>query len=123
MPTGMMLHVKMIKRGITKRLETSRIGSLRNCLYCTPEPYQKQLMFAPPGKRHDAHLGRDSPLHFLTAALSSDRLFFLAVGPRSFLKGGGCMKIPAVLLSVVLAGAVFAATPASANQAATEKKD
>ena len=33
------------------------------------------------------------------------------------------MKIPAALLSVVLAGAVFAATPASANQAATEKKD
>jgi hypothetical protein len=33
------------------------------------------------------------------------------------------MKISAALLSVVLAGAVFAATPASANQAATEKKD
>jgi Ni/Co efflux regulator RcnB len=33
------------------------------------------------------------------------------------------MKIPAALLSVVLAGAVFAVTPASANQAATEKKD
>jgi Ni/Co efflux regulator RcnB len=32
------------------------------------------------------------------------------------------MKIPAALLSVVLAGAVFAATPASANQAATEKE-
>jgi Ni/Co efflux regulator RcnB len=33
------------------------------------------------------------------------------------------MKIPAALLSVVLAGAVFVATPASANQAATEKKE
>ena len=33
------------------------------------------------------------------------------------------MKISAALLSVVLAGAVFAVTPASANQAATEKKD
>jgi hypothetical protein len=33
------------------------------------------------------------------------------------------MKIPAALLSVVLAGAVFAATPAVANQAATEKKE
>jgi len=32
------------------------------------------------------------------------------------------MKIPAALLSVVLAGAVFAATPVSANQAATEKE-
>ena len=33
------------------------------------------------------------------------------------------MKIPVALLAVVLAGAVFAATPASANQAATEKKE
>ena len=33
------------------------------------------------------------------------------------------MKIRAALLSVVLAGAVFAATPASANQDATNKKD
>jgi len=33
------------------------------------------------------------------------------------------MKISAALLSVVLAGAVFVATPAGANQAATEKKD
>ena len=33
------------------------------------------------------------------------------------------MKIPVALLSVVLAGAVFAATPVSANQAATEKKE
>jgi Ni/Co efflux regulator RcnB len=33
------------------------------------------------------------------------------------------MKIPAALLSVVLAAAVFVATPASANQAATEKTD
>jgi hypothetical protein len=33
------------------------------------------------------------------------------------------MKIPAALLSVVVAGAVFAATPVSANQAATEKKE
>jgi Ni/Co efflux regulator RcnB len=33
------------------------------------------------------------------------------------------MRIPAALLSVVLAGAVFAATPASANQDAAEKKD
>jgi hypothetical protein len=33
------------------------------------------------------------------------------------------MKIPAALLSVVLAGAVFAVTPAGANQAATEKKE
>ena len=32
------------------------------------------------------------------------------------------MKIPVALLAVVLAGAVFAATPASANQATTEKK-
>ena len=32
------------------------------------------------------------------------------------------MKIPAALLSIVLAGAVFAASPVSANQAATEKK-
>ena len=32
------------------------------------------------------------------------------------------MKIPVALLAVVLAGAVFAATPASANQAATENK-
>jgi Domain of unknown function (DUF5666) len=79
-------------------------------------------MFAPPGKRHGARLGRDSPLHFLTAALSSDRLFFLEGPLRSF-KRGGCMKIPAALLSVVLAGAVFAATPAVANQAATEKKE
>jgi hypothetical protein len=33
------------------------------------------------------------------------------------------MKIPVALLAVALAGAVFAATPASANQAATEKKE
>ena len=33
------------------------------------------------------------------------------------------MKIPVALLSVVLAGAVFAVTPAWAKQAATEKKD
>jgi hypothetical protein len=33
------------------------------------------------------------------------------------------MKISAALLSVILAGAVFAVTPASANQAATEKKE
>jgi Domain of unknown function (DUF5666) len=33
------------------------------------------------------------------------------------------MKISAALLSVVLAGAVFVAMPASANQDATEKKD
>jgi hypothetical protein len=33
------------------------------------------------------------------------------------------MKISAALLSVVLAGAVFAASPVSANQAATDKKD
>jgi hypothetical protein len=32
------------------------------------------------------------------------------------------MKIPAALLSVVLAGLVFVATPVSANQAATENK-
>jgi Ni/Co efflux regulator RcnB len=33
------------------------------------------------------------------------------------------MKISAALLSVVLAGAVFAATPVSAHQAATDQKD
>jgi Ni/Co efflux regulator RcnB len=33
------------------------------------------------------------------------------------------MNISAALLSVVLAGAVFAATPVSANQAATDKQD
>jgi Ni/Co efflux regulator RcnB len=33
------------------------------------------------------------------------------------------MKIPAALLSVVLAGLVLVATPVSANQAATEKTD
>ena len=33
------------------------------------------------------------------------------------------MKISAALLSVVLAGGVFLAMPASANQDATEKKD
>jgi len=33
------------------------------------------------------------------------------------------MKISAALLSVVLAGAVFMVTPASANQAAAEKQD
>jgi hypothetical protein len=33
------------------------------------------------------------------------------------------MKIRAALLSALLAGVLFAATPASANQAATEKKE
>jgi hypothetical protein len=35
----------------------------------------------------------------------------------------GTMKVPVTILSVVLAGAVFGAVPAGANQAAAEKKE